>query len=136
MDAMMPADVVQAGLQQPIMFITRDADTIRLERQRSGGWAEPTIQETLTPMRSVYEHHSGDGYYVQVPGMFHADLTDVPLWSSAAAKFGPIGVERAHQIVNAYTVAFFDRHLKGRPAPLLDGPAEQYPEVLFETRRP
>ena len=136
MEAFMPAEVVRAGLQQPIMWITRDADTMRLERRRSGGWPESDIHEHLTTMRSVYERLPGDGYYVQVPGMFHADMTDVPLWSPAASRFGPIGVQRAHRIVNAYSLAFFDRHLKGRPAALLDGPAAQYPEVLFETRRP
>ena len=136
MDAMMPAEVVRDGLRQPIMWITRDADTIRLERRRSGGWAEPVIHETLSTMRAVYERLTGDGYYVQVPGTFHADMTDVPLLSPAAGLWGPIGVQRAHRIISAYSVAFFDRHLKGRPAALLDGPAEQYPEVLFETRRP
>lgn len=49
---------------------------------------------------------------------------------------GPMGSRRAHEIINAYTLAFFDRHLKGRAAALLDGPAEQYPDVIFETRRP
>ena len=136
MDAMMPAEVVRAGLRQPIMWITRDADTMRLERRRSGGWAEPVIHETLTTMRAVYERLPGDGYYVQVPGVFHADMTDVPLLASRVGLSGPVGVQRAHQIVNAYSLAFFDRHLKGRPAALLDGPAARYPEVLLETRRP
>jgi hypothetical protein len=49
---------------------------------------------------------------------------------------GPINVRQAHRIVNAYLLAFFDRYLKGRTAALLDGPAERYPEVLFETRCP
>jgi hypothetical protein len=44
-------------------------------------------------------------------------------------------VDRAHSIINAYAVAFFNRHLKGRPASLLDGPATQYPEVRIEARR-
>jgi hypothetical protein len=35
-----------------------------------------------TFMRAVYERLPGDGYYVQVPGMFHADMTDVPLLAS------------------------------------------------------
>jgi hypothetical protein len=71
--------------------------------------------------------------------MFHVDMNDVPLLSPLASRLGvsgPIGGQRAHNIVNAYSVAFFDRHLKGQPAALLDGPAEQFPEVLFETRRP
>jgi hypothetical protein len=42
---------------------------------------------------------------------------------------------RVHRIVNAYTLVFFDRHLKGMPATLRDGPAAHYPEVRFDTRR-
>jgi pimeloyl-ACP methyl ester carboxylesterase len=138
-DAFMPADVVRAGLQQPTMWVTRDADTMRLERRRSGGWSEPAIHEHLTTMRAVYEGLPGDGYYVQVPSMFHLDMTDAPLLSPLASRLGlagPIGAQRAHRIINAYSVAFFDRHLKGQPAALLDGAAEEYPEVLFESRRP
>jgi hypothetical protein len=78
-DVAMTADVVQKGLQQPGMFITRPADTMRLERQTTGGWAEKDIEQTLTTMRSVYNSLPADGYFVQVPGMYHIDLTDLDL---------------------------------------------------------
>jgi hypothetical protein len=42
--------------------------------------------------------------------------------------------QRGFDIVNAYSLAFFDQHLEGHPAALLDGPSRYYPEVLFETR--
>ncbi len=138
MDAAMPADVVQAGLQQPSMWITRDADTMRLERQRAGGWPEWAITQTLTTMRKVFNKSlPGDGYYVQVPGMFHLNFTDTPYFSPLAPLMGfagPINAQRAFDIVNAYSLAFFDHHLKGRLATLLDVPTLQYPEVLFEKR--
>ena len=140
MDAAMPAAVVQAGLRQPSMWLTRDAATIRLERQRAGGWSEAEISQTLTTMRAVFAKSAPvDGYYVQVPGMFHLNFTDTPAFSPLAPQLGfagPIKVERAHRIINAYTLAFFDRHLKGRPAARFDALAEYYPEVRFETRRP
>ncbi|MEP7191036.1 MAG: carboxylic ester hydrolase, partial [Roseiflexaceae bacterium] len=138
MDVLMPADVVQQGLQQPSMWITRDADTMRRERQTAGGWTEQDIAQTQTTMRAVYNRLPRDGYFVQVPGMFHIDLTDItyvsPLFPSIGFS-GPIGVQRAHDIVSAYSLAFFGRHLKGHSAALLDGPVEHYPEVRFETRR-
>jgi pimeloyl-ACP methyl ester carboxylesterase len=81
MDVWMPADVVKAGLQQPSMFMTRDADTMRLERQRSGGWTEKDIVLTLSTMRTVYEELPGDGYYIEIPTMFHVNFTDLPYWS-------------------------------------------------------
>jgi hypothetical protein len=49
---------------------------------------------------------------------------------------GPIDAQRAHEIINTYSLAFFDKHLLGRPAKQLDGSAGQSPEVLFESRRP
>ena len=134
----MPADVVQAGLRQPSMWITRDADTMRLERQRSGGWSDADIAQTLNTMLAVFDRTSpGDGYYVQMPGMFHVNFTDVPYWSPLwplLGVVGPLDAQRGFDIVNAYSLAFFDRHLKGRPSALLDGPPKQYPEVLFESR--
>ncbi len=137
-EAFMPADVVRNGLVQPIMFIARPADSMRFEREVAGGWTEADIDEHLRTMRRVYEHLPGDGYYVQIPGSFHLDMTDAPFLSALVpwrGFSGPIGGERAHRIINASSLAFFDRELRHEPAPLLDGPAQQFPEVIFESRR-
>ena len=137
MDAAMSIDVVKAGLNQPSMWITRDAATMRLERQRAGGWPDAEIDAHQTSMRAVYEGLSGAGYFVRVPGMFHSNFTDIASWTPLAPLLGfagPIDPRRAHGIVNAYSLAFFDRHLLGRSATLLDGASKQYPEVLFESR--
>ena len=90
-------------------------------------------------MRAVYERLPGDGYYLQMPGMFHVNFTDFPYFSPITSQLGltgPVDGQRGFDIVNAYSLAFFDHELKGQPAPLLEGPAEEYPEVQFETRRP
>jgi hypothetical protein len=119
------------------MWITRDVASMRLERQRAGGWPEVEIDAHQRSMRTVFESLPGAGYFVRVPGMFHSNFTDIPNWSPLTSRLGitgPIDGKRAHDIVNAYSRAFFDRHLKGRPAVLLDAPAKQYPDVLFETR--
>ena len=139
MDAPMPVDVVTSGLQQPSLWITRDADGMRLERQRAGGWSEKEILAHQTTMRSVYQSLPGAGYFVQVPGMFHLNFTDIPNWSPWTPQLrlsGPIDGHRAHDIVNAYSLAFFDRHLLERPAGQLDVLTARYPEVHFESRRP
>lgn len=134
MDVFMPASVVQMGLQQPTMWLSRDAKTMQRE-----GWAQADIDETQHTMRAVYERLPGAGYLVLIPGMFHTQFSDAPLFSPLAPLVGlagPFDSQRGHSITNAYTVAFFDRHLKGQPAGLLDRPAAQYPDVLFETRQP
>ena len=139
MDAPMLTEVVKAGLQQPSMWITRDVASMQLERERAGGWPAAEIAAHQTTMRAVYEGLLGAGYFVRVRGMFHSNFTDIANWTPLAPLLGlsgPINERRAHDIVNAYSLAFFDRHLQGRPAKLLDAPAKQYPEVLFESRRP
>ncbi len=133
MDVYMPADVVASRLDQPMMWISRPAATIRLE-----GWDEAQIDDIHASMRAVFERLRGDGYIVLEPGMFHIDFSDGRLLSpliEARGISGPIDGERARAILNAYVLAFFERHLRGRPAPILDGPTAQFPELIVETRR-
>ena len=135
-DAPMPADVVRVGLQQPTMWISRDAKTMELEGWSHTGAAGIDISQTS--MRAVFQSLPGGGYLVLVRGMFHLNLTDIPYWSPLTSRLGltgPINGQQAHNIINAYSLAFFDHELKGQPALLLNGPAKQYPEVHFETRR-
>lgn len=133
MDVWMPKDVVKSGLQQPIMFLTRDANSMRLEK-----WSEHDIALTVNTMRKVYEKLPGDGYYVEIPKMFHVNFTDIPYWSPAFSLIGmtgPINGRRGFDIVNAYSVAFFNKELKGQASSLLNGPSKQYPEVNLEMLR-
>ncbi len=133
MDVHMPADVVRAGLKQPTMLISREARWMQLE-----GWDQGEIDETQTTMRAAYKSLPGDGYLVLVPGTFHNNFSDAALYSPLMPRLGltgPIDGDRASRIIDSYTLAFFDRHLKGQPGALLDGPSSQYPEVLFASRR-
>jgi Platelet-activating factor acetylhydrolase, isoform II len=139
MDAPMSVDAVKSGLAQPALWITRDAETMRLERRRSGGWTEGDISEHQTSMRTAFANSQGAGYFLQVPGMFHVNLTDVPLWSPLLPWLGitgPIDAQRAHNIINGYSLAFFNRHLLGGAEAAIDDLARQYPEVIFNARTP
>jgi len=139
MDAPMAVNVVKSGLQQPALWITRDVETMRLERRRSGGWSEADISEHQSSMRETFANSRGAGYFVQVPGMFHVNLTDVPYWSPLLPWLGvtgPTEAQRAHGITNAYSLAFFNQHLLGSSQLLIDDLAKQYPEVIFNVRKP
>ena len=136
MDVYMPANVVRYGLQQPTMWISRDANSMHTE-----GWKQTDIDETPFTMRHVFDRLPEDGYLVLAPGMFHQNLSDFPYFvASPLDKWlgfdGPIGMRRAHTIINVYSGAFFDRYLKGAMVqPLLEAPAYQYPDVLFDAHR-
>lgn len=39
---------------------------------------------------------------------------------------------RGGKIINAYTLGFFGKYLRGEDSPLLNGNSDDYPEVTFE----
>jgi predicted dienelactone hydrolase len=78
------------------------------------------------------------GLWLQVPTAGHVSFTDQLMFLDQLGvplPGGVVGGERGVEITNAYVGAFLDRHLRGRAAPLLDGPAAEYPEVEFRDAR-
>jgi predicted dienelactone hydrolase len=75
-----------------------------------------------------------DGWkrWLTVEGSEHGTFSDFPLISEHfGAPAGPLPAARAAALVRTYVTAFFDRHLKGVPQPLLAGPSAGNPEVNF-----
>jgi hypothetical protein len=83
--------------------------------------------------KEEWPHLTGWKRWVTVAGTQHSSFTDLhPLADQLGLDFGTdISGVRAVQITRAYAGAFFDLHLRHRPAPLLDGPSGGYPEVGF-----
>nr|MDT0659575.1 hypothetical protein [Micromonospora sp. DSM 115978] len=70
--------------------------------------------------------------WLSVTGTVHSSFTDYPvLADQVGLAMQPLAGDRCAEITRGYVAAFVDRHLRHRPAPLLDGPAAHYPEVLF-----
>ena len=75
---------------------------------------------------------TGDWYEVTIAGTNHGSFSDLVIFTPAFAA--TIETARGHEIINALTVAFFDRYLKGAEAPLLDDPGAVFPEVAVWRR--
>ncbi|MFJ4671319.1 alpha/beta hydrolase family protein [Kitasatospora purpeofusca] len=86
---------------------------------------------------------TGPRYWVDLPAAGHLSFSDehwvvdalgsrdqLPA-DSGPDLFGTVRGERALAATRAYLGAFLDRHLLGRPAPLLDRPSRAFPEVRF-----
>jgi fermentation-respiration switch protein FrsA (DUF1100 family) len=118
-DGRVKAGISQDGesagaVEQPFMFMQAEADL--------GG---------------TYSRANGPAYLIQIAGFKHGSYTDMVLWpheKTARRVLGIIEGPRAVEIINAYSVAFFDRYLKGEEQPLLAGPAGEYTEVTIESR--
>jgi predicted dienelactone hydrolase len=135
LDVGAPQEAVENGLSQPFMFITRDTATMEQElASLDPEERQALVDEQMDSIQAVFDEPGKERYLVKIHGLFHYNATDLPLWSPLTPVIGmagPIDISRAHRIINAYTLAFFDRHLGGQPAPLLDSPSPDYPEVEF-----
>lgn len=73
--------------------------------------------------------------YISIDGTKHYNFSDAPLISPLIKMMGLTGEidgKRGLEIINAYTVQFFDEHLKNKQSNLLDDTSKDYPEVKFE----
>jgi predicted dienelactone hydrolase len=94
-------------------------------------------EDTGTLNRFVVDRATGPAYYVVVKGASHFNFSDFSLLSPDFRKAGLLGsIEggRMQHIMNAYVLAFFDKYLKEKDAPLLAGPPARFPEVDFTAR--
>jgi dienelactone hydrolase len=108
------------GLARPFMFVSHQL--------------APTLcAPGNDPWERDWAQMTGWKRWVEVAGTVHPSFTDLGLFADQIGV--DLGAEtsaaRTQAITRAYVTAFFDRHLRGKPQPLLDQPAPGYPEVAF-----
>ncbi|MWA09585.1 alpha/beta hydrolase family protein [Streptomyces sp. BA2] len=66
----------------------------------------------------------------------HLTFTDLPILGgqlNMTDPSAPLSGKRSGEITTGYVTAFFDKHLRDRHSPLLDGPSKADPEVAFHS---
>ncbi|MCB5165774.1 alpha/beta hydrolase [Streptomyces bambusae] len=115
--------VPELGLDRPYLLLTalEDHDTWRRWREHQRGWARQLrIAGTGHLTYTDLPHFAGPGGLREAwPADLYAEL------------LGTLAAARSAELVRVYARAFFDRFLRGRPAPLLAAPSVRYPEVEF-----
>jgi predicted dienelactone hydrolase len=126
LDGLQLGGLLDRPLKRPFMFVHHDNE----------GAANKLIN------LSFFEAAQDTCYTAMVRGTRHLSFSDVslPLFARVtglpAEALGPIDGLRALTITNDLVRSFFDRHLRGLAAPLLEDPAREYPEIELETRTP
>jgi predicted dienelactone hydrolase len=73
----------------------------------------------------------GDACVVTVAAADHYDFSDFTLLHRKHAMIGTVEGLRMIEIVNAYTLGFFDHYLKGEESDLISGESQPYAEVEY-----
>ncbi len=95
------------------------------------------------PNKHAFENAVEPAYLLTLNGAEHLNLSDLALilarpalkiFGDMQVALGSIDPVRGVQVMNTYTLAFFDQYLKDIPSPLLQGPSPDYPEMDFTAR--
>jgi len=126
LDGLQLGGMLDRPLGRPFMFVHHD----------NAGAANKLINLPF------FEAAQDTCYMVMVRGTRHLNFSDVSLPVFAritglpAGALGPIDGLRALAVTNDLVRSFFDRHLRGLPAPLLEDASRAYPEIEMRIRTP
>ena len=125
MDGWTFGNAEKTGIAKPFFFMNsgngRGPD--RAELNKLSGGARVEGERDLIDWQSMESSlkHFG-GYHLIILGSDHGNYSDLVLFRRVPAFRGPRPLDPylVFEIINAYTLAFFDRYIRNRPAPLLD----------------
>lgn len=119
-------EILELHLSQPALSIL------------SEGWYHPNESDrNYELIGTLAERAENDVVEIALLGTRHYDFTSLPLLTPLAAQLGlkgPIPGTLGLEIINAETVAFFDKYLKGVKGINLEEISSQYPESLWIVR--
>lgn len=84
--------------------------------------------------RLFYDRLQGPVYRVALHRASHEHFMEIALVTNPLGRLESLDAYLALEIVNDYTLAFLDQHVRGAPSSLLAG-ASPYPEAVFSARQ-
>ncbi len=136
-DGLLFGEVLEQGIGKPFLFLMDGTPSPTDEELRTtkGPWLRELILVAENVECIRYAHPEARGYWASVKGASHMDFCDSPLYTpiKRLTHAGPIATIRSMEIINAYTLSFFNAYLNDQDDHLLETAAPQYPEVQIES---
>jgi dienelactone hydrolase len=128
-DGQLFGDVSEKGTRRPVMLMHHGGE------DKPPKPSDADVKKELTSMtrerdRRFLDRSTGDRYEVTIAKTQHGHFSDFLLFFPPRAD--ELDARRGHEIIIAYTLAFFDKYLLGKNSDLLAGPSDRYPEVTFQ----
>jgi hypothetical protein len=136
MDGMLFGEAADAGVAQPFFFMSCDGP---LPSEADLQCPDPRKRLHMQMLDLDFRRirlslARYGGYYLTIRGSAHSNYSDRPLYSPLRTftDAGSVSVKRAFEIINDYTLAFFEKYLNGKQQDLLAEQSSRYPEADFE----
>ncbi len=132
-DGQLFGEVKTRGTTRPVLQFHHGVDDALEYPEKD----RPTVREMMALVDSwdstAKAHSTADWYSVTIAETDHGDFSDLSLFYPRPK--GRLDAKRTHDIINAYTLAFFDQSLKGTPSDLLKQEKSPFAEATFKARR-
>jgi hypothetical protein len=139
MDGLIWGEAAETGVPVPFLLLMSEdrpcAEVARLENV-----TVETCEELETLFAASWQtvrEAAQPGSWLIIAGSRHGSYSDAPFLPAGAEILeslvggATIEAERMWRVTGDLLLAFFNAHLNGTPAPLLDDPSAAYPEVQF-----
>jgi predicted dienelactone hydrolase len=131
-DGQLFGNVWEKGTSRPFMLMHHGNED-KAPKPEDNSVMKELIEMTEAHDRSLLEHSSNDWYEITIAKTQHGHFSDFLIFfPKNPAELDP---HRAHEIITAYTLAFFNKYLRGQGSDLLKAPSADYPEVTFKKKK-
>jgi predicted dienelactone hydrolase len=127
-------DVRQLGTTRPVLQMHHGVDDAMLYPEKDREAVRSLMRETEGYDSAARAASTGDWYSLTIAGTDHGNFSDLALFLKQPE--GRTDPRRTHEIINAYTLAFFDQYIRGKPSELLGAGSPPFAEAkLMSWRR-
>jgi len=132
-DGQLFGDVRQGGTSRPVLQFHHGKDDALDYPEKERASVRTMMAEVDAADSTARLASTADWYSLTIAGTDHGNFSDIALFVKPPR--GATDPRRAHEIINTYTLAFFDQYIRGRPSNLFGDSASPYPEVTFRAWR-
>jgi dienelactone hydrolase len=139
MDGLFWGEVAESGVPVPFLLLMAENQPCAEVAQLQDVPVElcEALEALFTENWQTVQETAAPGTWVIIDGSRHGSYSDAPFLPAGAEILrslvggATIEPERMWRVTSDLLLAFFNAHLNGTLAPLLDGPSREYPEVQF-----
>jgi len=126
--------VLTEPVKGPFMLFHHGQDDVASAPEAQRAAVREMFAEVAAYDSALAARARGDWYDLTIARTNHGHFSDLPLFLKTFQDTSLVAPRRAHEVITTYTLAFFDRYLKGIKSPLLEAPSPDYPEIRFRRR--
>lgn len=130
-DGRLFGSVMSEPIKRPFMMFHHGINDLSQAPEAVRDAARENLANIFGLDSAAHRRATADWYDVTIARTNHGHFSDLPLFMTLFKDTTLLAGPRDHEIITAYTLAFFERYFRGKQSDLLAKPSPKFPEVTF-----